>query len=383
MNALPTDNEISSTEPLNTSSTLEWLTLAMKAANIGAWTWDLTGVTSAESIDTAKIVRTPLYNKILGVDPASELTVEQARALIYPDDSEPVWKKMRDVIMGSAEEYNAEYRVRGTDGTLRWIHSWGKGFRNFDGKVIRMTGMMTDITESKRLEQDRDQFVATLSHDLRNPLGAARMSAQMIELSPNQPEKRGKLVGIIIANIDRVDRMIQDLLDVTKLRAGGGFDLVYRELDLASSISEVVEELSIHYGDRFKLQVNGDFLGSWPFDGIRRVIENLAGNAIKYGSDDTPVTITLSRNAETVTLSVHNEGDPILPVDQSGLFEPFQRAKQAVKKGRKGWGLGLTVVHGIAEALRGRIEIQSAPETGTTFSVIFPSTREIGSQIIP
>jgi PAS domain S-box-containing protein len=373
MSDLPTRDEIPFMDSLDTSSTLGWLTLAMKAAKIGAWTWDLSEVASDESIGKAKIVRTPLYNQILGVDPAQELTVDHMRTLIDPDDSKSIFKKMGDVIMGRAEEYDAEYRIHRTDGTLCWIHSWGRGFRNSDGKVVRMTGMMTDITESKQLEHDRDQFVATLSHDLRNPLAGARGNAELLEKYWNRLEDKEKTIARVIANIDRADRMVQDLLDVTKLRAGGGFDLVYGELDLATGTREVLEELSVHHGDRFSLQIHGDFQGSWPLDGIRRVIENLAGNAIKYGSDTTPVTVTLTRNADAVTLSVHNWGDPISPTDQNGLFEPFRRAKQAVKKGRKGWGLGLTVVHGIAGALQGRIVVESAAETGTTFSVVFPA----------
>lgn len=340
----------------------EWLQLAIKAAKLGAWTWDLTS-------EKIHIVRTPLYDDILGVGSVRDFTPEKMREKIHSEDVDGVWKKIQAVINGQSEEYDAEYRLRNTAGQIHWIHSWGKGFRDSNGKMIRLTGVMKDITDSKKIEQDRDQFVATLSHDLRNPLAAAKTNAELLKRFPERVDKERP--DKIIRNINRADRMIQDLLDATRLRSGLRFDLVYQATDFAQELHAILEDLSLYHGHRFQSEIGGDFVGVWPSEGLRRVIENLAGNAIKYGSNDAPITITLSRNGDEITLSVHNEGKPISPEDQKRLFEPFHRTVEAQKSGKKGWGLGLTVVRGVAEALHGRIDVQSAPGAGTTFSLVF------------
>jgi signal transduction histidine kinase len=105
---------------------------------------------------------------------------------------------------------------------------------------------------------------------------------------------------------------------------------------------------------------------------LRRVIENLCTNAVKYGLADTPITITLKAEAERVQLSVHNYG-PVIPKEQqSRLFEAFQRAPSAEQSGKRGWGLGLTLVRGITEAHGGSVEVASSEKEGTTFTVSLP-----------
>lgn len=344
----------------------EWLPLAMSAAKLGAWTWDLT-------VEKIKIIRVPIYDEIMGIDPEEEFTPEHLLARLYPEDAQATWEKMQDVMSGKTEDYSAEYRIRHRDGSIHWINAWGRGIRDSQGKVIRMTGVLRDVTERKKMQQDREQFINTLSHDLRNPLAAAKANADLLVLFPNRTEGRQKIVGKIIASILRADRMIQDLLDAARLRSGHKYDLFFEECNYGEDLCGLAEELSTQFGDRFRFNIDGDFHGSWAVEALRRAIENLAGNAIKYGSTESPITINLSRDGDIATISVHNEGDPISFEDQKGLFDPFQRTKEAERKGKRGWGLGLTIVRGVAEALNGRVEVRSAPGIGTTFSMIFPA----------
>jgi signal transduction histidine kinase len=102
------------------------------------------------------------------------------------------------------------------------------------------------------------------------------------------------------------------------------------------------------------------------------VIENLAGNAVKYGAKDTPITLSLKHLGAHVELRVHNFGGELSPDDQKGLFDLFQRTRTAIASGQKGWGIGLTLVKGIVEAHGGRVSVKSGPGLGTAFIVSLP-----------
>jgi PAS domain S-box-containing protein len=343
----------------------EWLPIAMKAARLGAWTWDF-------SDPQVKITRAPLYDEIMGSDPSQVWTLDMWRAHIYAEDAPVTSKKIDAILSGQTDDYDTEYRVHHQDGSIHWIHAWGKGIRDSKGKILRITGVLRDITDRKKLQQDREQFINTLSHDLRNPLAAAKANADILMLFPNRIEDRGKRVQKVISNILRADRMIQDLLDAARLRTGRKYDVSFEDCNFGENLCGLSEELSTQFGDRIRFTVDGDFHGSWTVEALRRAIENLVGNATKYGSTDSPITISLTRTGDIATIAVHNEGDPISFEDQKGLFDPFQRTKMAEGKGKRGWGLGLTIVRGVAEALNGRVEVRSAPAIGTTFSIIFP-----------
>lgn len=105
-------------------------------------------------------------------------------------------------------------------------------------------------------------------------------------------------------------------------------------------------------------------------DGLRRLIENLASNAVKYGQENTPITISLEQDKNTVTLSIHNKGEPIPLEEQSIIFKQFRRSGSSEDK--IGWGLGLPVVKGIVDAHNGSITVESEKNKGTTFIINLP-----------
>ncbi|PWU20959.1 MAG: histidine kinase, partial [Bdellovibrio sp.] len=182
----------------------------------------------------------------------------------------------------------------------------------------------------------------------------------------------GEIVDKIIQAIKRADRIIQNLLDASRAGAGQPMNLVYREGDLGVEIAEVVKDLVLQYGDRFRFEARGDLVGVWAADVLRRVLENLAINAVKYGANDQPVQIQLTRNGDTIVLSVENEGNPISLEEQQALFQLFKRGKPAEINGVPGWGLGLSVVLAAAHALHGHVDVESGPSIGTTFRLEFP-----------
>jgi two-component system, sensor histidine kinase and response regulator len=243
-----------------------------------------------------------------------------------------------------------------------------------------------DATERKKNEQAlrrlveklevehvlREKFVAALSHDLRNPLCAAKSTAQIILRYPDRAELRERGLHRIMDNIERADKMIQNLLDVNRLQAGQKLPLQVGYCNLRDVVATAIEELALIHGDRFSLKSDPSVSGYWDCEALIRVVENLAGNAIKYGALDSPISISLTKTETEVILSIHNEGIPLSPDEQRQIFEPFQRVKNSIVASKQGWGLGLTIVRGIVEAHGGTVTVKSMAEHGTTFVLNLP-----------
>lgn len=223
---------------------------------------------------------------------------------------------------------------------------------------------------SDTLRDFQDQLSHTLAHDLRNPLSTVKINAQLMLKRPGDEKTNSDKLKRIIHNAERIDRMIQDLLDESREKAGQKKEIEFLECDLDWLIKDIAFELNISNDDRFFVQTSGKCSGFWNEEYLRRLIENLCTNGIKYGQQKAPVTLTLLQTENEATLKVHNQGDPIPPEEQSTLFEKFKRAKSAEKK--IGWGLGLTVVKGMVEAHRGSIQVESEKFKGTTFIINLP-----------
>jgi signal transduction histidine kinase len=219
----------------------------------------------------------------------------------------------------------------------------------------------------------REQFVSTLTHDLRTPLTSAKMSAHLISRKATDPAYVQRLSGRIADNIDRADQMIRDLLDANRIKAGEIVQLEMEPLDIVLLVSDTLYELSSIYGDWFKLVAPASLEGHWSKQAIRRIVENLASNAIKYGAPQSWVNVTLATvSDQRVQIQVHNIGPSIPEENQSSVFDPFKRAEGSNQRNQKGWGLGLTLVKGLAEAHGGSVEFKSNLKEGTTFTVSLP-----------
>jgi signal transduction histidine kinase len=226
-----------------------------------------------------------------------------------------------------------------------------------------------------RLQTERDlraRFVSLLAHDLRGPISGAMLAADSIVRSPQKLDERRDLGLRVKRNLDRIERMVHDLLDASRIQAGQPLLLRIAECDLGMVAAEVVEELNSLHGDRIVFDAEPNIRGFWSADELRRATWNLATNAIKYGSSDTPVSVSVTSVDGRARLAVHNRGQPILPDDQRRIFEPFARSHTSKAEKQLGWGLGLTLVRGCAEAHGGNVEIDSSAEHGTTFIINVP-----------
>lgn len=247
-------------------------------------------------------------------------------------------------------------------------------FTDFRGAEAEQDLILSKKNERElQIQRDlRDQFVFTLSHDLRTPLTSAKMQAQLLMRKHND-ENTLQTLHKIIDRLDSTDEMIENLLDASRIKAGEHLPLDIHECHLEEIVKRTIEDMSISNGDRFVFNATGNFNGHWSCSGLRRILENLCNNAVKYGAAQTPITISLKELPENqISISVHNEGNPIPIDEQKTIFDPFRRSKTADVGNQKGWGLGLTLVRGIAEAHGGHTEVESSQEDGTTFSVILP-----------
>lgn len=217
----------------------------------------------------------------------------------------------------------------------------------------------------------RDQFFATIAHDLRNPLSAAQMGAILILRHPTA-EHVPRWAARIVENIGRVDRMVQDLLDAMRVQTGARLPLELEEHDLLEIVRNALEQLRTEHGDRLVLEAPAPVHGWFAADALRRALENLVTNAVKYGAASRPITVTLREHDQRAILRVHNHGVHIPAEQQETLFRAFQRLATAEASGKRGWGLGLAQARAVAEAHGGSIGVDSVPGRGTTFTIDIP-----------
>lgn len=230
------------------------------------------------------------------------------------------------------------------------------------------------IDEANVLRKERKQretFFSTVTHDIRNPLAIVKASAEMIQKHPEDVTSVQKYVAKIIKSVDRSNLMIKDLLDSNRVLSGSKLSLNKVECDLAPIIQETCDDLAEVYGCRFVIKALSSVKGEFDPQGLKRALENLLTNAIKYGDSHHEVTVGMKNTDTEVCIQVHNMGNPIPLRDQASLFDYHFRA-QAQESTQQGWGIGLTLVKGIVEAHGGKVEVKSSREDGTTFFMILP-----------
>jgi signal transduction histidine kinase len=213
----------------------------------------------------------------------------------------------------------------------------------------------------------REFFIATLSHDMRTPLSTANMAAQLVHRKVDDPDVK-TLMQTIMNSITRIDSMIEQLLDDLATPADGScMPLSFSSFDMLELAREVCEAPPYSEG---ACAVSGDpSPGCWSRDTIKRALENLIGNAMKYGDGSCPVQVHLCQVEGRQLVSVHNDGKPIPAEKLEHIFTMFYRNE--VQAGR-GWGVGLPFVRAVAQSHGGSITVDSDEGRGTTFTLDVP-----------
>ena len=228
-----------------------------------------------------------------------------------------------------------------------------------------------DTAELQQTVRFNEMFTGILAHDLRNPLGAIITTARLV-LNRNESERNVKPLSRIVNSGERMTRLIDQLLDFTRIRLQGDMPVVPESLDLRVVVQQAMDELEdANPGSTIRLDALGDTNGAWDGDRLSQVFSNLVANAIQHGDRQHGVEIVIDgRSSDAVLVTVHNQGT--IPVDQlPTLFEPLAGAQGTLTKS-SGLGLGLYITRELVKAHGGRIEVRSEDVSGTTFTVSLP-----------
>ena len=258
------------------------------------------------------------------------------------------------------------------------------GEQDHVASLLNISYDVTDVVVARRaLEtaaaQDRQrvdferQLIGIVSHDLRTPLATIGLGVDVLLTNhENLAPISLRAVLRIQTTLERMVRLVNDLLDFTQVRIGTGMPIVLAPMNLVGVVRQVVEELRMRSSDReITLDAADDTDGLWDSARLEQVAHNLLTNALRYSPPATAVHVTIRSDADQVELQIDNRGAPIDPAMLSRLFEPMVRGSKAAASGRS-VGLGLFIVKHIVESLGGTISVRSTAEDGTSFTVALP-----------
>ena len=253
--------------------------------------------------------------------------------------------------------------------------------RDADGEQLGRVAVMRDVTRFKELDELKSEFLATVSHDLRNPLIFMRGYATMLPTIGELSDKQREYVERILEGVGQINELVGDLLDLGRIEAGVGFR---REpCHLIGVLIEAVDTMRAQAAakgitlQRESTENNVTVTGDAPL--LRRAVINLIDNALKYTPSGGSVTVGLSVHADDedgdgkrAVIHVTDTGIGIAPQDQVRLFEKFYRIKRRDTADIPGTGLGLAIVKSIIERHGGRVWVESELNKGSTFHVLLP-----------
>lgn len=231
-------------------------------------------------------------------------------------------------------------------------------------KELQLENSRQELAEERRTAQLREQFIAVLGHDLRNPLASVKTSAFVLRRRPETAE----LAGFIEQSVDRMSSMIDDVMDFARGKLGDGIPVRLEDSRcIEPTLTQVLRELQTAHPDRFfDVDLALDEPLTCDHGRISQLVGNLVGNAITHGALGEPIRVRASARDNLLEISVANAGQPIPMQAMAMLFKPFVRAS-AIEDG-EGLGLGLFIASEIARAHGGTIDVSSGPaETRFTF----------------
>jgi PAS domain S-box-containing protein len=243
---------------------------------------------------------------------------------------------------------------------------------------FQLIGFVLDNSARKELEQRKDDFISMASHELRNPLTALNLQTSMLhrQLTRQDLQAAATVLSSMETQINKVARLVEELLDVSKIQAGR---LEYRQepVDLDALLREITDTMQpLHPSHALVVCgiVGTSLIGDR--DRLGQVFINLLSNAIKYAPDAETVEIHLDASPEIVTIRVHDHGQGIPREQHDKIFERFYRAAGSRQRAIPGLGMGLYIVAEIVKRHGGTITVDSVVGKGSTFTVTLPLNRD-------
>lgn len=317
---------------------------------------------------------------------ASEVVGSSGRRLYDTDDE-------FDEVLGlirADKTVTKEQRRRRRDGmTIEVLHTISP-IRDYTGRIIGASGIAHDITERKRAEREiatairnRDRFLAMLSHELRNPLGAILNASRILSRTRLNDDRLDEAVRIVARQTEQMRLLLDDLLDVARI-AQNKIELRRQPCIIAVIVAEAIQALTPDATSRRqRFDVSGLDPSLYVFGDAARlhqVVMNLLKNAIKYSPSNESISVTMSADGDTVMIRVRDSGVGISPDILPKVFDLFVQSKETLDRSDGGMGVGLTLVKTIVELHGGMVAAASAgPGHGSEFTVTLPllHSREI------
>src|SRR5262249_46150450 len=279
-----------------------------------------------------------------------------------------------------------EVQSKRKDGVIIYLSLSVSPIRDTEGKVVGFLRVAKDISEKKRFERrlkelDRmkSDFVSNVSHELRTPLTAIKGSVDnMLDgLTGSINEKQVRYLARIKSNTDRLSRLINDLLDLSRIESGGVEvrSTAFTLTALAEEVSEHLRSLAAEKLIRIEVPPRDPKLTVWADrDKVTQVLMNLIGNAVKFTPQNGKVTVAVEKNGDDyVQISVDDTGPGILPEEKNKIFSKFYQVAHVDKQKPKGSGLGLAISKALVEMHGGKIWVESEVGKGSTFYFTLPA----------
>lgn len=277
-------------------------------------------------------------------------------------------------------QLSSEFRALRASVLRLWSHksreeNWKIDFHDMVrfNEAIDEVWMISLHRFQEKLDESKNLFLGILGHDLRNPLATVTGAHSLLKISQNLSEREKEVLRYSDSSLKRMNFLINNLLELTELRLGGGMPIDKKEVDLAKHAQKIVHELQLAYAHAdIQLKTEEALEGKWDPLRLAQMMANLITNAIRYGRDDFPVKVNLASEEDKAIFSVHNEGEPISKEMMDKIYEEGYRLDSGKTSREKGYGLGLFIVKEIVDGHQGEIEVSSSEEKGTTFKVILP-----------
>jgi len=284
----------------------------------------------------------------------------------------------------SINEMVSEYRALRSSVLRKWLQEIKSGT---DFEVEDMTRFNEAIDQalaesvasySRTVTSTRNIFLGILGHDLRTPLGAIQLGAEVLLLDDNLAAKPTMLASRIYTSAKRANKIVTDLLDFTRSQSGSGIPVHRIEINLAEVCEGMVEEVRAYNPERQIIyETSGRLIGRFDAPRMEQVFSNMISNAVQHGSKTAPVRVGMHVDQAHAVFTVHNQGEPIAKDALADIFNPMSRHSQYAEGEHgphSGLGLGLYIASEIISSHKGTISVESSAEAGTTFTVRLPLT---------